>query len=121
MRVESVDQRLHVRDFRLRAGVLLEDGIVAVEVQPELILHVDDERVDLGRVGDADELPHLAGALGREAVDVETSNRRIRVGSQPLDLGGEVSGRYRRCLSSGLRSTYRRRIYGIRRDLGFSS
>src|SRR5437868_10692591 len=74
-----VDEGAKIVRLHLRPGVLLQHRIGRIEVQTELVLDVDDERVDLRRVGDADEVLEPA-RIGREAEDVEPPR-----GKRPLD------------------------------------
>ena len=75
--VHGIQQRTDIAyDAVARALVLPKFGVRRVKVQPELVLHVDHESVDLGRIGDADEPTHASRALRREAIDVESTNDR---------------------------------------------
>ena len=74
MRAERVEQCPEVRYHAALAGVPRDRRIGRGEVQPELVLDVDDERIDLGRVGDGDQLAHPLDALGGEAIHVEAAD-----------------------------------------------
>src|SRR5687768_9878128 len=101
VRVQGVDQRLQVGNFRRCALVLLQERVARVKVQTELILDVDHERVDLGRVGNADEPAHLLRALRSEAIDVESADWRGGIRAKLSNLGRSGSRGQRRCSAAG--------------------
>ncbi len=77
VRLERVEQRGDVRDARA-ARVLGEFRVLSFVIEPEFVLHVDDERVDLRFVGGGDQLGHASLALRRPAIDVERAHDRRR-------------------------------------------
>ena len=90
VRLQRVEQRRHVRNHARRPRVLREVGVMRFVIEPELVLHVDDERVDLRRVGRGDQLCHPLAALRRPAVHVERAHRRP---GRRIDLTGRLRAR----------------------------
>src|SRR6185437_1191094 len=73
VRAKRVEQWPDARRAR-RAGILGKYWILSFVIEPELVLHVDHERVDLRGVGLGDELGHAPLALRRPPVDVERAD-----------------------------------------------
>src|SRR6266542_2509052 len=74
VRPDRIHHRLKTRDLHLLALVSPKQRVGRVEVQPELVLHVDYECVDLGGSRDRDEIVHPLPALRREAVEIESTH-----------------------------------------------
>jgi hypothetical protein len=101
-----------------------------MEVQSKLVLHVDDETIDLRRIGNPNEPVHATGALCGEAIHVEPADDRSRCwithDSDRLRDGRGRNGaiRYReRCRASGgrRRCLTSDRWCGRKCDLGLRS
>ena len=95
--VERVEERTNVAHLAVSSALVLSKlRVRGVKVQPELVLHIDDETVDLRRIGDADEPAHATRALRRESVDVQAANhrRRCRI-AKPSDRARHWRDRHR--------------------------
>src|SRR6185369_4379211 len=90
MRADRIDESAKIVRLHLRARILLQHRVGGIEIQSELVLDVDDEGVDLGRIGNADQMLQTT-RVGREAKDVKTA-----CGKRSLDQ--RVEHRWRRML-----------------------
>ena len=81
VRPERVEPRLHIlRAHALgRADLLRDFDFGGIEQAARVVLHVDDERIDLRRICQPDELGQLARSK-RPRVDVERLDRLERLG-----------------------------------------
>src|SRR5258706_14572703 len=72
MGTNRIDESSKIVRLHLPASVLLHHRIARLVIQAEFVLHVDDERVDLGRIGDADGVLE-ATSVRAEAKDVQSA------------------------------------------------
>ena len=107
MRAQCVEEFLEVGNSPAPACVALHRGIGRRVVQPELVLDVDDQRVDLRSIGDVYQLMDPLGALCSEAVHIEAAHD-LRVGQQCRRSG---SNRWSRKRCRSLCERGRRREY----------